>query len=422
MNCGIIFPMQFSNITNLLVSPVTSAIHYFKESSWKGRAVQIVVAASLIYFVARLWKASARSRTSLIKRASTFAPQKAKLEGGKLVSAEFADKEFVKALFTRIESSHLGGEIDEVVVEWKETDQPQVWEPRYKGIEIWLSNHLSSNEKIVKDPRLLHVLSDWKEIPEKLLNPQAEIDKREFCLEFKKWIEELKKFDQIRKNALKAALTTELNKIQERQFEKLEEYIQYLIPDETTALRLLGMKRREIGGRGLVSMQDIDVLRIREFEPHVITLRQLFCCMRFELDGGETSPELLGCFLDEIETFRQKISNAKSSPWIQEGTKAVLTQVDAILASCNSDTLTLESSAKFVQNIEELEQWDKLKQKGCLRSYMLQANHASAWQNIFTQRIFSLSEYYAIKNIENVNALYHLNNHGPHGRREVSDR
>lgn len=384
-------------------------MHYLKESSWKGRAIQILLAGSLIYLFVRL-KAQTRSRASeQIKRASTFASQIPSVRPAavKFAPASYRDKDFVQNLFNRIEFSVWGADIFKSVADWKEDDQSFVWPRREQVILQWLSNNKPFFENAPQDPRLpAEMVSSWEKIREEFrefTDPKKSADGKATCLKFKSWITELA---QKKEEALKTTLSKELEKIQERQFDNLDQYIQYLFPNP----KALGIDRGDIWTLGLATMDDMGVLHLRGFDHRILTLRQLCCCLRFELQGGKISPELQESFLAKIREFRAEMAKVRLLNLSKTlGLKTLLDTVDALLAKYTSPILTSEILAILPQKIEELEHWDKVRQMLFLRKYIQQDRHAEVWTALRNQEIHTLSQYCVTYGfLDNSNALYQL--------------
>lgn len=410
--------MQISNIPSLLVSPITVATHYFKESSWKGRTIQILLAGALIYLVVVRLKAGARSSNlAQIKRSSNFASYGPPVRRAdmKLAPVSYRDKDFVQNLVQRIDSHVLGADIVKSASEWKEDDQAFVWNRRKDFVMVkWLSENKHFFENDAQDPRLpAEMVTHWKKIREEfseLIDPKKPIDEKATCIKFKNWIIDLQNFEQEKKEALKIFLSKELEKIQERQFEKLDRYLQYLSPNPTQDHNFFGIERGDIWTLGLADMDDIGVLHLRNFDHLILTLRQLCCCLSFELQGREISPELQERFLAKIGEFRAEITKVRALDLKPKlGLKTLLDSVDAILAKYASVPFTPELLAILPQKIEELEHWDKVRQMIFLKKYIQQERHAEVWTVLRGQDIHTLSQYYVTYEVlDNPSALYHI--------------
>ncbi len=413
--------MKTSQIQSFVVSPLVAAGRYFRESSWQGKTIQALCALSILYFVVRClknvaqkrWATSSKDGTGLTGRVSDPASK----SSGQLAAVAYQDKIFVRDLFKQITIPDWGNNIYGSISAWKETERPSEsdWIGSVYYANACLKNFSSQGffQKIYRDPRLQgYDLAPWRRLEQEFQGlEKLGIISSKGCLQFITCLETLQKLDRERQEFLKTALCKEIEQVQQRQFESLQEYIQHLIPNTKDDSDLLGMKRGVLGGRGLVSLQDIDLLHLRQFDHRFITLRQLCCCMRFELQGGEISYDLGQHFDNEIAEFREEIQTMlKSDRAGLPGMQPLLEEMDSILEKVATATFTLETLEKFiVEDLAKLQKKDHEKQIAFLRGYILQQDHAKAWKALFERGIFSLSEYCERNEIfEDPNLLYNI--------------
>ncbi|MBS0647636.1 MAG: hypothetical protein JSS10_00255 [Verrucomicrobia bacterium] len=209
-------------------------------------------------------------------------------------------------------------------------------------------------------------------------------------------VPKLRELEQTRQEALKAALDQELKQIPAHQFTDLAEYLPHLKLNIVDAVGV-GKQENWLFAYGISTMKDIDILKLRDFEPSIHILRQLCCCLEFAVGEEKINPELSLRFKAEVVNFINKVKEPCSTGYAEE--ENISRDILKILQEMLSAPYTKNSIGKLFSDLDIIAIKDAERQVFLLNAYINQYGCRSFWAKSFQNEIYTLSQFYSHKNV-----------------------
>jgi hypothetical protein len=206
----------------------------------------------------------------------------------------------------------------------------------------------------------------------------------------------LKVLEETRQEALKTALVTELKQIPLHQFSELNEYLPHLKLNSEDS-QCLGKQENWLFAYGIHTMEDLDVLKLRSFEPSIHILRQLCCYLEFARGEEKISPLLSLRFKEEIVILINKVKEPCFTGYAEE--ENILKDICSILNDMLSAPYTKRSIGKLFSDLDIISMIDKGRQIVLLNAYINQYGARLFWKKSYENEVYTLSQYYQNKNL-----------------------
>ncbi len=209
-------------------------------------------------------------------------------------------------------------------------------------------------------------------------------------------------------NRLTAMAESQLQDVKVATYAKIDDYLTYLAPDGDC----FGMKREDFFAVGLYTMADIDALELRNFDQHLLNMRQGASVFERAQKSSEgvflalipEAKEVIRGQVDilnqEIDQMRLRVSGFKEDPALSlTSMQVALQELVVLLVKAELQPSELHLA------LDKIEAQNKSRQCAFLKSYILQQDMRRAWESI---TLPSLADYRQQNQITDPYLLYSL--------------
>lgn len=259
------------------ISQGVHSINPLNESKWLGRAIKpikghlkwaipVALLAGAVFYLG-FWRSPAKDN-----------PQRLPLPEKKQVFAEeFCNKHGIK-----FESAILGkiGAIREIFKDWSETDDNVTWSLRIPALKTQM-------QKLPQNTELRNMLLD-------LLNPREEV--MPIYNRFTALLDSLAASEAEKEKLFLPTIASALQEKKKSAPLTFDQFLEAAVPKDR-----LERVKKDLGERGVVSLADIDVLNIRDWEQELEALEDFQCVLR-KLPENQSVLKALQNFLTQFGT------------------------------------------------------------------------------------------------------------------------
>ncbi len=382
--------MQISRITNF----VTSQANYFLQSSWKGKAVQVLCAASilrLIYFVAFQKKTPPKepgsSSPSLIGKVDT---KPIKSEDPVQPELSYVKTAAVQPDFVTEYQTEFGTWLS------KQMDSYEKLSRMAQGTKIQQGSYCRELKKIIPElkTQVNKIMPIFKAHPDiktddwdPFLNEcdaiaDPTISSEESCKKLKTCLDKLQSWDAALPSHART-LMKELSNAKNHphyEFTDLQnQYFHYLsLHTKDDFTNLLSVERGYLATVGLLEMEDVDLLQLRTMQPSIERLRQLLCFLTITGDEERLRPliekEIEQCreMLKGSDNFSDKLTYGQDGEELQNNVRLLRDLFDNLFSNF----------AEGLAQLKEIEQKDIARQLILLKGYCHQHGLLTKWKHL----------------------------------------
>ncbi len=405
--------MQIPSIRNVVTFPV----NYFLESSWQGKAVQVLGAISILALIYLVFRKKTSPQGPTAKGLNGRANQQTSTSNGSLsrstsrAQPSGVSKEFPKADLSYIQQTRVHSDI-----EWPQSEF-DIWLSYPKeNFSNWctLATSLSQVHEGFCRRELKNCISGLKEQAKKTIpifekygvkEPdedaflhdcnEAEVGPKtnlvDFCDKLKGYLDRLQSWNTALHKLKKKQLMEKLKCCPHYEFTHLQtQYFHYLgLHSILTFARHLETKKIDyLEQFGLRTMEDVNCLQLTSMQPLIERLRQFVCFFEITRDKETVRPlikkEIEKC--RKVLTISENISEELYGNYGQELEQIVknLRELFDKLACNFDDGLVL---------LKEIEQNDIVRQRILLKGYINQSGLQDKWKVLNEMGILRLAQY-----------------------------
>lgn len=395
--------MQTPNIRNISVSPV----NYFLQSSWKGKAIQVLCAVSfctLIIFMAFLRKTFNRGSppASLVGRA--------RQRNTELQEPQTEDLSYIKAYpanqdFFRV--SEFGRWISEKMKDYEPL--PDMAKDTSKQASFWLIMNRFHKDIVEQATTMKPDFeklpnfkdADWVAFRVECGTILTNVERS--CATLKACLDKLQAWNQALLKEMKDAQQQNndgVNTYPHYEFTNLQtQYFPYLgLHTKDDFTKHLSTEMSVLATVGLVEMEDIYALELTAMMPSIEELRHLFCSLEITKDEKTLCPLIK----PEIEKCREVLTRSEDlldhlQNQNKEELKQNVKQMRTLFRNFSSDY------TNALTQLKEIEKQDIARQLILLKGYLNQQHLRGTF---IANEETRLSQY--AKKIDNLSLLYQI--------------